>query len=453
MKIYFLIKKIVKILFVYTLTMIISAILIVPIFYLISIYFESNTYDAVNLIEEDYKSINFDTIKSADGWGIVLDNNLKVIISTSESLSGYKKGYKFEKIEFNSKFINSSDYYSDLNSYEYNYTIAYNNKIYLITAIPEKFYYTHIIINGKTYYYYKLLIIISVPVIFFVILLTSFFSYFINPLRKLNRFIKKTIYGNFKGRLKNNNINEYNLLISSINKMSKEIKNNINEIEKIDEERQMFILSLSHDIKTPLTSIISFSDYFIKTKKINNEDIKYLGVINSNIKKVDILLSDLNKISEYNEFKKERKDIIKFLIRFCNEFSVEIRKSNHNFNFLIPKTELYIDFSEKNLERAIFNIVNNSVKHNIRSIDINLIAEISNGEYPVIISIEDNGIGIKDKIKDKIFEPYNSYQNNSKCDSNGIGLYVSKLIIEKHKGKLLLETSNKEKTIFKIYLR
>ena len=218
------------------------------------------------------------------------------------------------------------------------------------------------------------------------------------------------------------------------------LKNNFVELtEKLDEEKKnqnRIIASISHDIKTPLTSIMGYSE-MIKNKNIlqerknrymeiiysKSQNIKelidefdiYLGSnLESSIKKKPISVKELSKIID-EEYRDE-------LTQLCIEFDI---KSN------CDESILNIDMSK--MRRVFGNIIGNSIKNmkkDYKKIEINF----NNDKENILISIADNGCGVDDDKIDKIFEAL--YTSDKSRNVAGLGLSICKSIVECHGGKI-----------------
>ena len=224
------------------------------------------------------------------------------------------------------------------------------------------------------------------------------------------------------------------------------LKNNFVELtEKLDEEKKnqnRIIASISHDIKTPLTSIMGYSE-MIKNKNIPQErknrymeiiysksqNIKelidefdiYLGSnLESSIKKKPISVKELSKIID-EEYRDE-------LTQLCIEFDI---KSN------CDESILNIDMSK--MRRVFGNIIGNSIKNmkkDYKKIEINF----NNDKENILISIADNGCGVDDDKIDKIFEAL--YTSDKSRNVAGLGLSICKSIVKGHGGKIYAKNNS-----------
>lgn len=217
-------------------------------------------------------------------------------------------------------------------------------------------------------------------------------------------------------------------------------KNVENQLEYKINELNTFVYKASHDLRSPLVSVIGLFE-LAKTENDIEELSKYIGMIGLSIQKMDNLLIDLVKIVNVSQGKLT-KDKINF-----DWMIEEILKSlayRPGFSEVIFRKHLNVDidyFSDNALFYSILqNVIDNSIKYkksnniieHIIIISIDVIAD------KVKISITDNGMGIQEEIKDKVFDMF--YRGTSESTGTGLGLYIVKTSVEKLGGKIELNS-------------
>lgn len=258
----------------------------------------------------------------------------------------------------------------------------------------------------------------------------------IKPIGDLMDDIKNYKFGR---KLKKKKLN------NEIDLISNEISNLTSRLDEEKNEQTRIIASISHDIKTPLTSIIGYSK-LIKEENLNNEISNYNDKIYSkamNIK--DILLSFdeylLNK--ENNGIKKTNiliNDIIKEL---KDDYKIELNNKNIDFIITSKLKEQYINVDITKLKRVFSNIISNSVRYLKTGGVIKI--EIKDNSNDFIFIISDSGPGVNDKIINKIFNPL--FTTDSSRKISGLGLSICKEFIEMHNGHI--EAYNKSGLVIK----
>ncbi|RYY23551.1 MAG: sensor histidine kinase [Sphingobacteriaceae bacterium] len=234
----------------------------------------------------------------------------------------------------------------------------------------------------------------------------------------------------------------------------KELNSLTLELQKSNEYLERFAVMASHDIKSPLTSIM-LTGQMLKSKYQQNLDAKgnqMLDIINSSANR---LLNFLNKMLEYS---KSYKVLLQKKDEICiNELIQEVLKLvtiPESFRIETPADLLYIKTSAIALEQILINLLNNAVRYNDKSEGfIRLEFEEKADFYQFRIS--DNGIGIEEKNFDKIFEPMitlNSRDRYNKAGS-GIGLSTVKNLIDSLGGEIQVESVLSEGTTFQFTIQ
>lgn len=227
----------------------------------------------------------------------------------------------------------------------------------------------------------------------------------------------------------------------------------INKQKKIDEIKNDLISNITHEFKTPITTIATAIEGIRNFNAENDvaKTNKYLGISSQQLKKLELMVERLLETAslETNELniKKEPTDLI-LIVTHCVE--------KHQFNNPEKKVVLQTDTSELlfpvdsfHFENAISNLIDNAIKYGGNLIIVSLNTNAKN----VTICVEDNGTGIDKNLKQRIFEKFYRIPKGNIHDVKGfgIGLFYSKKIIEKHGGTLEL-VSNSNPTLFQITL-
>ena len=247
-----------------------------------------------------------------------------------------------------------------------------------------------------------------------------------NPLVKLSNISKDIAKGKYNIRAEENNKNdEIGVLEHNFNLMIDVIENNIEELKYLNESKQRFIDSLNHEIKTPITSIIGYSELLLKNNVSEEIKIKALKYINSEAKRLETLNSTLLKLTLMREEKKNlsKVDLKDALISVRNILIYKMKVKNINLDIKIEDINIWVD--KELFEVLLTNIIDNSIKAS----DTNSIIEIEgyyiNDKNEYILKIKDRGIGIPKEDLDKILEPFYMVDKARTRKNNGIGLGLS----------------------------
>jgi signal transduction histidine kinase len=223
-------------------------------------------------------------------------------------------------------------------------------------------------------------------------------------------------------------------LACNINNTSKEILRQQKLIEKRDTARNNWISGVSHDIRTPLSMIMGYSSALEDNESFSEEERKQFSIIRSQSENIKQLISDLNltvkleyemqplNIQPFYIAELVRKVVVDYLNNSCNDkYTLQLSISDEAQGHII-------NGDIRLFERALNNIIGNSMKHNENGCDIYIQIE-KNNDY-CKIEIKDNGIGFKADILEKL----NFSTEIPSATTNGLGLFIVKQIIDVHDG-------------------
>ncbi|MDN3678043.1 HAMP domain-containing sensor histidine kinase [Flavobacterium paronense] len=227
----------------------------------------------------------------------------------------------------------------------------------------------------------------------------------------------------------------------------------INRQKKIDEIKNDLISNITHEFKTPITTI-STAIEGIKSFNAENDVEKtnrYLAISGNQLKKLEVMVERLLETASLETdqlmLKKEKTDLLPILTSCIEKQQINVPEKTILFESDYP--EVFVAIDSFHIENAISNLIDNAVKYGGNHIKVRLTSD----KKSISILIEDNGIGIDKSLREKIFEKFYRIPKGNIHDVKGfgIGLYYSKKIIEKHGGSIEL-LSNAAPTIFKITL-
>ena len=214
----------------------------------------------------------------------------------------------------------------------------------------------------------------------------------------------------------------------------------ITEHVKLDDMRKEFVANVSHELKTPLTSIKGFSETLLEGDCDKETEKHFLTIINDNADRMEKLVQDLLTLSRYDS-KKNKNSIVEFdlgeLAKKCTEkFEIEVRKRNQSLECFVTADVPPVQADKDGIERVIINIISNSVKYTPNGGKINVyVGYVHNDAY---VKIKDTGIGIPKDDLDKVFERFYRVDKarSRKLGGTGLGLSIAKEIIEQNNGNI-----------------
>jgi PAS domain S-box-containing protein len=225
------------------------------------------------------------------------------------------------------------------------------------------------------------------------------------------------------------------------------------ELIEINRLKSEFLRRASHELKTPLVSIKGFTELILDsyTEELNPKIVSILEEIMSGCERLQIIIGSLLNTSklESTELKpKFEKEDLSFLIIYCaEELHPLIAQREHSVNLDIPDS-LITRFEKEEIHDVISNLLTNAIKYTPPKGWIDVKAKIKN--EVVIVSVKDNGIGFTEEEKSKIFRQFGKIERYGQgldlgIDGTGLGLYISKKIIESHGGEIWMESEGKNK--------
>lgn len=273
------------------------------------------------------------------------------------------------------------------------------------------------------------LVISSVVVAVFSIILTK-------PIEDLNKLTKEISSGDFKKRVRVRTNDEIGELAVSFNKMTEKIENQINSLELSIKQKDDFISGFSHEIKTPMTAIIGYSD-LLRLKNCDDEiRIPALNYIYSESKRLEELSYKLLSLMELSEDKIEFKEVkIKdYLQKICKKIVLD------NIELKIDFEAAVVKIDENLLEVVIRNLIQNAKKAEPKDNCISILG--NNIENKYVISVIDKGIGIPKEHIQRVTEDFYMVDKSRsrKNGGTGIGLSLCKKILEFHNSKINIES-------------
>lgn len=218
--------------------------------------------------------------------------------------------------------------------------------------------------------------------------------------------------------------------------------------KKLSEMKNDFINNMTHELKTPV-STISLAAQMLKDSDITKSPdvFKHIsGVINDETKRLSFLVEKVLQMSLFERQKAALKlkeiDANDLVANVANTFVLKVEKYGGTLDIDLRATDSDIYVDEMHITNVLFNLMDNAVKYRRPEVPLTLMARTWNENGKLLISVEDNGIGIKKEYLKKVFDRFFRVPTGNVHDVKGFGLglaYVRK-IIEDHKGTIRAES-------------
>lgn len=339
------------------------------------------------------------------------------------------------------------------------------NKAYFITKSKPRTLYYATPVNIDSRYNYSLafiydlsdadsmkrnninmFIITALLAAFFSVVFSNFISNrIISPIKNLTETAKLFSKGDLHQRVEVASNDEVGELGQNFNSMADNLRNMIHELKDEKEKQKSFFDNFTHEIRTPLTTILGYSELLWKTDSIEIKDKSLFHITSEGkrmLKMVERLL-ELSRLKRFDfEINKAETNLKALLEEVCDSIHYKLGRYNISLNMKLQDLSACID--PDLFKQVIINILDNSIKYSKTSM-IDIILENNNG---IELIIRDYGIGIEPDTLENIFEPYfkGDKSRNSSIEGWGLGLSIVKEIIDKHGAQIELTSSTGQGT-------
>lgn len=365
--------------------------------------------------------------------------------SNKAIFNNFRNGTINKKDTWNISMNSSSYFIHDIDNETYlfiNKKIDLDNNIYKISYIKE---------ISKVYedqkYLYGILMKANIGIcLVLAVVMIVLSKIIIGPVDELIKTTKEISSGNFGKRVEIKSQDEISNLSSNFNSMAEVIEDKINELQDASESKQRFIDNLSHELKTPLTSIIGYADFLRTTDKYNEEThikcLTYIYKEGKRLQKLSSKLMDLIVLRKQNPIMK-RENIKEILCEIENLITPKLKSKN--IKLIVEVEDFYINMDRELMIILISNIVDNAIKASENNSNIYIRAYVK--DVP-IVQIQDKGVGIPKGDVSKIFEPFYMVDKSRDRSNNGagLGLSICAQIAEIHGAKIEVESELNEGT-------
>ena len=224
----------------------------------------------------------------------------------------------------------------------------------------------------------------------------------------------------------------------------------ITEHIKLDTMRTEFVADVSHELKTPITSIMGYADTLLEGDYDKETQEKFLNVIATEARRMAKLVTDLLTLSKYDN-DEERTKKVEFdlgeLVKKCQEkLQIEMQKKQHNAECFVTANIPTVYADKDGMERVVLNILTNSIKYTPEKGTIKMyVGYIYNDAYVKII---DNGLGIPEGDLNRIFERFYRVDKSRtrEMGGTGLGLSIAKEILDKNNGSIDIKSKKDQGT-------
>lgn len=327
-----------------------------------------------------------------------------------------------------------------------NFLIKQQDFIYPDTAQGTIFILTDL--DNITPHFRKIIfqLVLSVILILFMTssLLTWYMYYeFVRPINLLKDGTDRIREGDLDTDVEVMNKDEIGDLCTSFNEMREELKRSINARLKYEEETRELISNISHDLKTPLTAIKGYSEAIMDGVADTPEKMeRYIKTIHNKANDMDVLLNELSIATKIDcntiPYNFVKINIEAYFNDCIEEIGSDLEQRNMDFAYFnYCDGNCYVMADPEQLKRVITNIISNACKYSGNRSKGHVNIRLKEMENYIQVEIEDDGIGISVQDLPNIFNRlYRADASRSSSGGSGLGLSISKKIIEDHGGHI-----------------
>jgi len=278
---------------------------------------------------------------------------------------------------------------------------------------------------------YGVIICIFIAIIVFLISL-RLGNMIVEPLNDIINFTKKIAEGRYKEKIENTYPNELGEIAKTLNYMG-------DEILKTDRLKNDFISSISHELRTPLTGIKGWVETMQNPDGLTDEEFQFgLGIIDTESERLINLVENLLDFSRYQS---DRMKLITSEVKvdkLVREVTFQLQKKaeKKEIKLIVETNPVIIAADGDRLKQVILNALDNAIKFSYKNSEIHVIQSFNDDS--VSIKISDTGIGIKKEDLKHVMESF--YKIDPKSIGAGLGLVISRNIVDMHKGALKIES-------------
>lgn len=214
-----------------------------------------------------------------------------------------------------------------------------------------------------------------------------------------------------------------------------------NKNEESYKEKQRVFANLSHDLRTPLTSIQGYSRAFLDGMVPEEKKRQYMNAIYDRVIDASDIIDAVYEYSrlEHPDYrtKLEKDDFCEFCKEYGAEKYNDLEFKGFSMEISIPDKKIYCAFDKILITRLFDNLIGNSVKYNDMGTTVYFVLSVNKDESEATVTIADNGKGVPEEVREQVFKPFVvGDEARTKMTGTGLGLTISKSIVNLHNGKI-----------------
>ncbi|WP_442604450.1 HAMP domain-containing sensor histidine kinase [Paenibacillus sp. KN14-4R] len=275
-------------------------------------------------------------------------------------------------------------------------------------------------------------------------------------LEEITRGLQEISKGNLLYEITAKSSDELGTVAENFNQMTKKLRKSIEEERNAEKTKNELITGVSHDLRTPLTSILGYLE-LIETDRYKDEvELRYYTKIayekSKNLKNlIDHLFEYTSLRGEVLQLQMKKVNIIGFLKQLAEEFNPQLEKEGMSYRLMAKEESLFVQADGHQLMRAYENIISNAIRHGSGGVYLDI--HISKDQDEVVVKVINYGETILERDLPYLFDRFYraDRSRSSQNGGTGLGLAITKSIIELHGGHITARSSGNE-TVFETRL-
>jgi len=275
------------------------------------------------------------------------------------------------------------------------------------------------------------------------------------PLIQIKTAAQKIASQDFSHRISYQGKDELGDIAKTINQMADQLEKYLEDYQKREQNRREFLANVSHELRTPLTIIQGYTEALLDgmaaDMKISEEYLKNILIETERLKTMANELLDLASIEEGKEkLKLETISVAEFMEEILNTFKTQFAEKGIKLEFEVKIGEGKLIGDRNKLLRVVENLLSNALKYTPSGGNVKVEVSAKNNDFQIIIT--DTGPGIPEKDLGKIFERFYKVDKARNSKGFGLGLAITKSIVEAHGGKIFAENLSQGGAKFTVIL-
>jgi signal transduction histidine kinase len=267
----------------------------------------------------------------------------------------------------------------------------------------------------------------------------------VGPLKRVNTRLAAIAEGDFSGHVEVPNRDELGVLAANLNRTNEELGRLYKELENASRHKSEFLASMSHELRTPLNAVIGFSEVLLDRLfgDLNEKQADYITDIHSSGRHLLALINDILDLSKIEAGRMELQvstvalpDVVESSVALMRERAT---RNGINLRLDVDPSVGVVEADERKIKQVLFNLLTNALKFTDRGGHVEVTAR---GEADgVVVSVRDDGTGIAPADQARIFEEFEQAGSSGAQEGTGLGLALSRRIVELHGGRLWVESA------------